>query len=141
MIIEFFLERARIELLHDGLTYRGSVLDLPSIQVTGSSPEQCRARLVAALSALLAEEAGEGGANDNHPKDPIADTPLADALQTLENETQTEEQPSSADEKAGMSFTDIIYEKKDWVARVTINRPADYNSYTEHTLREMARAF
>jgi len=141
MIIEFFLERARIELLHDGLTYRGSVLDLPSIQVTASSPEQCRARLVAALSALLAEEAGDGGANDNHPMDPIADTPLADALQTLENETQTEEQPSSLDEKAGMSFTDIIYEKKDWVARVTINRPADYNSYTEHTLREMARAF
>lgn len=38
-------------------------------------------------------------------------------------------------------FTDIIYEKKDWIARVTINRPAAYNAYTDHTLREMANAF
>ena len=38
-------------------------------------------------------------------------------------------------------FTDIIYEKKDWVARVTINRPAAYNAYTDHTLREMSAAF
>jgi enoyl-CoA hydratase/carnithine racemase len=141
MIIEFFLERARIELMHDGFTYRGSVLDLPSIQVTGSSPEQCRARLVAALSALLAEEANQGSSNQNHSIDPIADTPLADALQTLEDEAKVEQQSSSPAEKAEAIFTDISYEKKEWVARVTINRPADYNSYTEHTLREMARAF
>lgn len=38
-------------------------------------------------------------------------------------------------------FTDIIYEKKDWVARVTINRPAAYNAYTDQTLREMGAAF
>src|SRR5262249_39894229 len=107
MIIEFFLERARIELLHDGLTYRGSVLDLPSIQVTGASREQCRARLVAALSALLTEEAREGGANNNHPKEPIADTPLADALQTLENEEKVEQQPSSSAGKLETTFTDI----------------------------------
>lgn len=38
-------------------------------------------------------------------------------------------------------FTDIIYEKKDWVARVTINRPEKYNCYTSHTLAEMRDAF
>jgi len=38
-------------------------------------------------------------------------------------------------------FTDIGYDKRDWTATVTIQRPAAYNSYTEHTLKEMARAF
>ena len=37
--------------------------------------------------------------------------------------------------------TDIGYLKKDWVATVTIQRPKSYNSYTMHTLQEMARAF
>jgi len=142
MIIEFFLERARIELLHDGLTYRGSVLDLPSVQVTGSSPEQCRARLVAALSALLAEEASEGIASNGNFPHQIEDTPLAEALKTLESEDKIEHAPSTSSEAVDqLAFTDITYEKKDWVAKVTINRPADYNSYTEHTLREMSRAF
>src|SRR5690349_1201253 len=142
MIIEFFLERARIELLHDGLTYRGSVLDLPSIQVTGSSPEQCRARLVGALSALLAEEASEGIASNGNFPHQIEDAPLADALRTLEAEEKSEQQPAAAIENVDQPvFTDIIYEKKDWVAKVIINRPADYNSYTEQTLREMSLAF
>ena len=38
-------------------------------------------------------------------------------------------------------FMDITYEKKDWVATVTIERPGSYNSYTTRTLKEMARAF
>lgn len=38
-------------------------------------------------------------------------------------------------------FKEIIYEKKDWVARVTIDRPQVYNSYSLLTLREMAQAF
>lgn len=38
-------------------------------------------------------------------------------------------------------FAEIIYEKKDWIARVTINRPAAYNAYTDTTLREMTTAF
>jgi enoyl-CoA hydratase/carnithine racemase len=45
------------------------------------------------------------------------------------------------DSRPEPEFTDIIYEKKDWVARVTINRPSAYNAYTDHTLREMAAAF
>lgn len=39
------------------------------------------------------------------------------------------------------SFKDILYEKKDWIARVTINRPKAYNAYTTETLMEMEAAF
>ncbi|MBI3015902.1 MAG: enoyl-CoA hydratase/isomerase family protein [Candidatus Tectomicrobia bacterium] len=38
-------------------------------------------------------------------------------------------------------FKEIIYEKKDWVARVTINRPHAYNAYSTLTLFEMTQAF
>lgn len=38
-------------------------------------------------------------------------------------------------------FTDITYDKRDWVATVRIERPASYNSYTTRTLKELARAF
>lgn len=39
------------------------------------------------------------------------------------------------------SFKEIIYEKKDWMAKVTINRPKAYNAYTILTLQEMTEAF
>ncbi|MFQ6090361.1 MAG: enoyl-CoA hydratase/isomerase family protein, partial [Candidatus Bipolaricaulia bacterium] len=38
-------------------------------------------------------------------------------------------------------FKDIIYEKRDGVATVTINRPQAYNAYSILALREMAAAF
>lgn len=38
-------------------------------------------------------------------------------------------------------FQDIIYEKKDWVAKVIINRPQVYNSYSTLALQEMTLAF
>jgi len=38
-------------------------------------------------------------------------------------------------------FEEILYEKKDWVARVSINRPHVYNAYSTRTLREMSQAF
>lgn len=38
-------------------------------------------------------------------------------------------------------FKDILYEKKDLVARVTINRPEAYNAYTTNTLKELTTAF
>ncbi len=40
-----------------------------------------------------------------------------------------------------LGFADIKYEKKDWIATVTIDRPQAYNSYTTRTLRELAEAF
>lgn len=40
-----------------------------------------------------------------------------------------------------MDFEEIIYEKKDGVARVTINRPRRYNACTTGTLTEILQAF
>ena len=38
-------------------------------------------------------------------------------------------------------FTDLLYEKRDRVARITLNRPEVYNSYRTETLRELITAF
>lgn len=38
-------------------------------------------------------------------------------------------------------FKDILYDKKDSIARITINRPKSYNAYTTDTLRELIQAF
>lgn len=144
MFIEFFLERSRIELAEDGLGYRGCVPDLPQIRVTGATPEQCRAKLAGAMTVLLAIEArggrpSEAGAERDdretgrRSKAAIVPTQSSDLHRTTEDVHN--------DSRPGPKFNDIIYGKKDWVARVTINRPSVYNAYTDHTLREMAAAF
>ncbi len=38
-------------------------------------------------------------------------------------------------------FTDITYQKKDWVATVAINRPQAHNAYSTRALEEMVQAF
>ncbi|HEY5729055.1 MAG TPA: enoyl-CoA hydratase-related protein [Anaerolineales bacterium] len=38
-------------------------------------------------------------------------------------------------------FKEIIYEKGNWVARITINRPQVYNSYSTNALEELAIGF
>src|SRR3970040_697378 len=38
-------------------------------------------------------------------------------------------------------FADIGYEKCNWVARITLNRPQAYNAYRTDTLAELATAF
>lgn len=38
-------------------------------------------------------------------------------------------------------FEEIIVEKKEWVARITINRPHAYNAYSTNCLEELATAF
>ncbi|MDO8502496.1 MAG: enoyl-CoA hydratase/isomerase family protein [Gemmatimonadaceae bacterium] len=43
-------------------------------------------------------------------------------------------------EAAGFGFKDILYEKKDWVGRITINRPESFNCYTTATLQELITA-
>ncbi|MBS3809491.1 MAG: 1,4-dihydroxy-2-naphthoyl-CoA synthase [Desulfobacterales bacterium] len=40
-----------------------------------------------------------------------------------------------------MDFSEIVYEKKGGMARVTINRPKKYNACTPRTLSEILRAF
>lgn len=47
----------------------------------------------------------------------------------------------SAKSASRFVLEEILYEKKDGVARVTINRPAAYNALTAETLREMIAAF
>lgn len=44
-------------------------------------------------------------------------------------------------DSAEYDFKEILYEKKDWVARVTINRPHAYNCYSTPCLQELATAF
>lgn len=38
-------------------------------------------------------------------------------------------------------FKEVVYEKKDWVARITINRPFNYNAYSTPCLQELTTAF
>lgn len=40
-----------------------------------------------------------------------------------------------------LDFKEILYEKADWVARITINRPFNHNAYSTSALRELATAF
>jgi 2-ketocyclohexanecarboxyl-CoA hydrolase len=42
---------------------------------------------------------------------------------------------------SGFNFSDIIYEKRTGVARVTINRPEVFNAFTTNTQRELLEAF
>lgn len=42
---------------------------------------------------------------------------------------------------AEFEFREILYEKADWIARVTINRPEVYNAYSTQTIRELSAAF
>lgn len=42
---------------------------------------------------------------------------------------------------AAFDFQEVQYEKRDWVARVTINRPHSYNAYSTPALQELAAAF
>ena len=37
--------------------------------------------------------------------------------------------------------TDILFESRDHVARITINRPKQYNAFTGDTLKELTLAF
>jgi enoyl-CoA hydratase/carnithine racemase len=46
----------------------------------------------------------------------------------------------SAKPSAAFNFTEIRYEKSEWVATLTMNRPEAYNAYTTHMLTEMITA-
>jgi enoyl-CoA hydratase/carnithine racemase len=47
----------------------------------------------------------------------------------------------SSQPAARFSFGEILYEKRDGVARITINRPEVFNAYSTQTLKEMTVAF
>ena len=44
-------------------------------------------------------------------------------------------------EMTQITFSEILYDKKDWVAHITINRPTAYNAYSTECLEELATAF
>ena len=44
------------------------------------------------------------------------------------------------DKEDNMNFEEVIYEKKDGVAKITINRPQKYNACTSLTLLELNQA-
>ena len=41
---------------------------------------------------------------------------------------------------SGLEFSDILYEKRPGVARITINRPKAFNAFTSHTMKELVDA-
>ncbi|MEK6798070.1 MAG: enoyl-CoA hydratase/isomerase family protein [Planctomycetota bacterium] len=43
--------------------------------------------------------------------------------------------------KRSPQFQEVQYEKRDWVARITIDRPQNYNAYSTPALQELAAAF
>ncbi|MGA9768665.1 MAG: enoyl-CoA hydratase/isomerase family protein [Blastocatellia bacterium] len=133
MLTEFFLERARVTLSADGLSYSGTVPELPEIHIEAATPEQCHSKLAEAIKDLLASEA-RPDASTNGAKDTQVD--FEDGVSEDQRKEQDEFQSVAIS-----GFDEIIYEKHDLVARVTINRPDHYNSYTSTTLSEMAEAF
>src|SRR6185295_1274062 len=136
MLTEFFLERAHIELSADGVSYSGTVPELPEIHIEAATVEQCQSKLAEAIKNLLANEAGQ--ANNSSRSNGAGDTEV-----DLAN-SDFDDQAKEPDEIQGIfipGLDEIIYEKRDGVAIVTINRPDHYNSYTSATLIEMAAAF
>lgn len=59
-------------------------------------------------------------------------------MSTTQEELRTPLEPRPPE---AFHFHDILYEKRDFVARVTINRPHVYNAYRTQTLAEMRDAF
>jgi enoyl-CoA hydratase/carnithine racemase/predicted RNase H-like HicB family nuclease len=138
MLIEYFLERSRIEPEANGHGYRGFVPDLPGVHVFAATTEECRHKLEAAVTALLSDEApGENSESENGTNG--LDGDLVNAFAQLSDAAPSEN--DSGGPRSRPLFTDIVYDKRDWVARITINRPDAYNAYTDHTLREMSTAF
>lgn len=136
MLTEFFLERARIALSADGISYSGTVPELPEIHIEAATPEQCQSMLAEAIKDLLASEARQTAspASTNGAGDAQADS--------ADNDFDPQVKEQAAPRIVFIPGLDeIIYEKRDQIARVTINRPDHYNSYTSATLIEMAAAF
>ena len=67
-----------------------------------------------------------------------SETPLILAFSTNPLQLKVMTQPAW---KAQGTFSDIIYEKAEGIARVTINRPDRRNAFTPDTIAEMMKAF
>jgi enoyl-CoA hydratase/carnithine racemase len=146
MLTEFFMERAQIVLSADARAFVGTLPEFPELRVEAATPEDCQRRLRDELVRLLTLEALESPsfippvepitkAADRNLRSRLLDaTPLpADTVKEAANESQHAASP--------FAFREIIYEKSDFIARLTINRPDTFNAYSSATLKEMATAF
>jgi enoyl-CoA hydratase/carnithine racemase/predicted RNase H-like HicB family nuclease len=149
MLTEFFLEKAHIELTDDGSRYFGSVPGLPEIHVEASTPEECLNKLAIAIDRSLSTEVEipDVAFPASLSMELEATTPgiFASSARPGESYPTTtraaRQKPAVEFRSSPAHYTEIVYEKRDWVATVTINRPDVYNAYSSTTLREMARAF
>jgi enoyl-CoA hydratase/carnithine racemase/predicted RNase H-like HicB family nuclease len=120
------------------LTWVGSVPDLPEIHVEAPTPHECRERLTRAISQLLAGDGENIPIRDRSEAGVLSvGTATVGVSQTATGERRAQHHSDPLD----LEFAEIIYEKRDWVAYVTINRPEVYNAYSDTTLVEMTRAF
>jgi enoyl-CoA hydratase/carnithine racemase len=146
MLTEFFMERAQIALSADARAFIGTVAEFPEIRVEAATPEACERRLRDELVRLLTMAALESPSfiPPVEPASKAADQfqpsrvhqaalPRTDAVKEATNESQPAASP--------FAFREIIYEKSDFIARVTINRPDTFNAYSSTTLKEMTDAF
>lgn len=146
MLTEFFMERAQIELSADAQQFIGTVPEFPEIRVEAATPEACERRLRDELVRLLTLEALDAPAVippfETAPK-PASPSLMSRVMDSVRLATSTEIEAASEPETEAPTpaFREIVYEKQDLVARVTINRPDTFNSYTTMTLKELAAAF
>jgi enoyl-CoA hydratase/carnithine racemase len=146
MLTEFFMERAQIELSADARVFIGTVPEFPEIRVEAATPEACERRLRDELVRLLTMEALESPSTippvESTPKATDRSRPsrtLESAPRRTDAETAATNEPRPV--ASPFAFREIVYEKSDFIARVTINRPDTFNAYTSATLKEMAAAF
>jgi enoyl-CoA hydratase/carnithine racemase len=146
MLTEFFMERAQIALSADARAFVGTLPEFPELRVEAATPEDCERRLRDELVRLLTLEALESPsfippvepitkAADQNLRSRLLDPTLlrTDAVKEATNEPQLAASP--------YAFREIIYEKSDFIARLTINRPDTFNAYSSATLKEMTTAF
>lgn len=136
MLLEYLLEHAKYEFCSESLRYSGYVPDLPDARVEGATVEECRAKLGEAVASLLAVEAERPSSRSPRPPSVTTGQPAETRpTRTLQDNTFRTQHPEE------VHFSEIIYEKHEWVARVIINRPEVYNVYSGTTLHEMTAAF
>ncbi|MEN3331860.1 MAG: naphthoate synthase [Blastocatellia bacterium] len=146
MLTEFFMERAQITLSADARAFVGTVPEFPELRVEAATPEACERRLRDELVRLLTIAALESPsfispvetasiAADQFLPSPVHE--VARRRTDAVNEATSKSQPAASP----YAFREIIYEKSDFIARLTINRPDTFNAYSSATLKEMTAAF
>jgi len=122
------------------------VPEFPEIRVEAATPEACERRLRDEMVRLLTLEALESPLFIP-PLEPISEAAELN-LTSQANEAAAQQPIISSEAKNDFqpaasfsAFHEILYEKRGFVAHLTINRPDYFNAYTSTTLEEMIAAF